>query len=93
MASYQLGLMIQAAIDLIRRAVAVNPSVPDYHANLGELLRRTGEVDEAVAACCRAVQLNPLSPGAHNNLGVALRDAGRIDDAIAAFGRAAVSCE
>ena len=38
------------AIELIRRAVAIDPAVSAYHSNLGNLLRVTGNVDEAIAA-------------------------------------------
>jgi hypothetical protein len=35
---------------LTRRAIAVNPSVPDFHANLGHALRDSGDLVAAEAS-------------------------------------------
>src|SRR5689334_12124236 len=39
-----------AAIDLLRRAIASNPTEALYFANLGEMCRLSGRLEEAVAA-------------------------------------------
>ena len=39
-----------AAIDLIGRAIAINPAVAEYHSNLGESYRRAGQWEAAIAS-------------------------------------------
>jgi tetratricopeptide (TPR) repeat protein len=70
------------AIEHLRRAIAINPNVPLYHANLGEMCRLAGRTDEAVAAGRRAIALDPNNAGAHSNLGIALFDQGKFDEAL-----------
>ncbi|MEA2631852.1 MAG: protein O-GlcNAc transferase, partial [Chloroflexota bacterium] len=77
-----------AAIDLIARAIAVNPAVAEYHGSLGESYGRSGRWSEAIASLRRAVELKPDYAEAHNNLGNALQGEGRFDEAIAAYARA-----
>jgi predicted O-linked N-acetylglucosamine transferase (SPINDLY family) len=77
-----------AAIELIGRAIAINPTIAEYHANLGESYRRAGRYEAAIASFHRAIALKPGLADAHNNLGNALRDTGRPAEAIAAFHRA-----
>jgi tetratricopeptide (TPR) repeat protein len=76
------------AIDLIRQAIANNPTTADYHCNLGEIYRRAGRIDDAIASQRRAIQLRPNYVNAFSNLGTALRDAKKPTEAIAAFRRA-----
>src|SRR5262249_35065238 len=57
-----------AAIDLIGRAIVLNPGIPEYHCNLGESCRRAGDQDGAIASFRRAVELDPGLAEAHNNL-------------------------
>ena len=78
----------EVAIELIGRAIAVNPMVALYHSNLGEVFRRAGQSDRAVAHCLRAIELMPDAADHHSNLGCALKDQGRLDEAIAAYHRA-----
>jgi tetratricopeptide (TPR) repeat protein len=60
------------AVELIGRAIAVNPSVAAFHANLAEAYRALGEPERA-AGCCRvALRLQLDYPEAANNLGLAL---------------------
>ena len=46
-----------------------------YFNNLGNMLRESGRLDDAITHYRRAVGLRPDYPEAHNNLGNALRDA------------------
>ena len=78
----------EAAIELIGRAVAINPSVAQYRSNLGELYRRARRWEEALIQFTHAVELAPGMAAAHNGLGVVLRNMGRVNAAIAAFARA-----
>ena len=67
------------AINLISRAIAILPSVPSYHSNLGETFRRAGKFTEAIAACRHAIDLNPNYATAHANLGRAYSDQAQRD--------------
>jgi tetratricopeptide (TPR) repeat protein len=75
-------------IDLINRAIAINPKTADYYCNLGEIYRRLGRLDEAIASSRRAIELRPDYVMAFSNLGVALRDSQKPNEAIEAFRRA-----
>ena len=76
------------AIGHLRRAVALAPNQPLYHANLGEMCRLAGLVDEAVAEGRKAVELQPAYPGALSNLGIALFDLGRFEESLDCLDRA-----
>lgn len=77
-----------AALDLIGRAVALNPAAAVYHCNLGQVLAAMGRTDQAIAAYRRSLQLNADLPQAHYNLGNALRASGKPADAVEAYQRA-----
>jgi predicted O-linked N-acetylglucosamine transferase (SPINDLY family) len=78
----------ELAIDLICRAITINPSVAQYHSNLGEAYRRASRLDAALVSLRRAVELKPDMADAHANLGLVLWGMGRVDEAIAALRRA-----
>jgi tetratricopeptide (TPR) repeat protein len=69
------GANLGAALEHLRRAVALAPGQPVFHANLGEVCRLAGLTDEAVRAGRRAVELKPDYPEALSNLGIALYEA------------------
>ena len=79
---------IPEAIDLIGRAIAVDPAVAEFHNSLGEAHRRVGQTAAAMAAFRRAIELEPGLALAHGNLASVLHAAGRIDEAIALYDRA-----
>jgi tetratricopeptide (TPR) repeat protein len=73
------------AIQIIGRAVALNPGRAAYHANLAEAFRAAGDLEQA-ASCGRiALSLRPDYPEAANNLGMALLQQGQIEAAIDQF--------
>jgi predicted O-linked N-acetylglucosamine transferase (SPINDLY family) len=76
------------AIDLISRAIAINPAIADYHGNLGEAYRRSMQLEKALVCFRRTLELAPDHGAAHNNLGIALKDIGSLDEAITSYGRA-----
>lgn len=78
----------QPALELIGKAIAVDPSNAVYHHNIAEVYRATGRFDEAVAACRRVVDLKPDYADGHNGLGSALRLRGNLAEALAACRRA-----
>ncbi|BAV35040.1 sulfotransferase [Sulfuricaulis limicola] len=85
--AFEVGKLPLSA-ELIAHAVRLNDAVALYHRNLGELCRRLGRLDEAVAAGRRATKLAPNDLEAHYNLGLALTDKGEWDAAIRAYRRA-----
>jgi predicted O-linked N-acetylglucosamine transferase (SPINDLY family) len=76
------------AVELIGRAIAINPNVAHYHSNLGEAYRKLGAPDAALVSLRRALELNPGTADAHVNLGLVLWELKRSAEAIAALRRA-----
>lgn len=61
---------IEEGLEKIRHAAAIDPSNPNYFANLGEMERKAKNQDAAQVALERAIALDPRSAQAHNNLGI-----------------------
>jgi tetratricopeptide (TPR) repeat protein len=76
------------AVQLIERALSINPNVYLYQANIGEMYRRLGQVHKAIEHGQAAVTLKPQAAEAHNNLGIAYFDAGDYEAAVAYYDRA-----
>jgi Flp pilus assembly protein TadD len=57
-----------AAIDLLGRAIALDPGNPDAHNNLGNAFLTLGRHAEAVHAYERCLELSPGHPQAAENL-------------------------
>jgi len=66
----------------IEEALRLFPDYPEAHNNLGCLLQRAGQVEEAIRHHREAVRLMPDFPLGHHNLGAALERAGRVAEAI-----------
>jgi tetratricopeptide (TPR) repeat protein len=75
----------QRAVELINRAIAVNPSVAAFHGNLAEAYRALGQPERAAGCCQVALRLQPHYPEAANNLGVAWLALGKIEAAAEQF--------
>ena len=73
---------------LWRTTLARNPGCFMAHDNLGILLRRKGQLDEAIAHFQKALEIQPDNARVHNNLGNALLQNGQLDEAIAHFQKA-----
>jgi tetratricopeptide (TPR) repeat protein len=78
----------EAAIPLLKQALAESPGDALVHNSYGSALTATGHLAEAVAQYRKATALSPDYPDAHNNLASALVQSGRADEAIAEFGKA-----
>jgi predicted O-linked N-acetylglucosamine transferase (SPINDLY family) len=76
------------AVELIGKAIAVNPLSAAAHSNLGASLKALQRLDAAVASYQRAIQLEPNTAEAHSNLGNALRELRRVHEALACYDRA-----
>jgi serine/threonine protein kinase/tetratricopeptide (TPR) repeat protein len=64
--------MLFKAIELERRAIAIDPELADAHMWLGSALLALGKADEAIAAIREAIRLEPDNGQAHQALARAL---------------------
>jgi tetratricopeptide (TPR) repeat protein len=69
-------------------AVALRPSSPGVHLNLGLALTNGGQLDDAIACWKKAIDLDPRYAQAHHNLGNAMKAKGKVDEAIACYKKA-----
>ncbi len=79
---------LQAAEQVYRQILAVEPNQPDAIHLLGVIASRLGRPEVAVQYIERAIQLRGSDGAFHYNLGNALLAQGRPDEAIACFQRA-----
>ena len=73
---------IEKAIELAKKALAMDDSIPEAHGLLCRLYSIKGEHDKAIAEGERAVALNPSGWGVLTNYGNTLTQAGRPEEAI-----------
>jgi tetratricopeptide (TPR) repeat protein len=66
-------------------ALAKNPNIALGHNNLGNVLRKRGQVDQAIAEYQKALEIDPNYDQAHNDLGNALSQKGQNAEAIAEY--------
>jgi tetratricopeptide (TPR) repeat protein len=78
----------EGAIQLIGKAVVIQPDFAEAHSNLGNAQRAAGRLAEACDSYRRAIALQPNFALAHNNLGCVLCEEGEFADAMAACKRA-----
>src|SRR5262245_60605226 len=71
---------VEAGIELISRAVAINGTIPAVRANLASALRTAGQPDKALAEADAALQLDPQCGNAHLVRALVLSTAGHIED-------------
>ena len=76
-----------AAVEHLRKAIALNDRVPQCHFNIALAYFALGRLQDAKGHYQRALALNPNYAEAHNNLGSVLLTQGRPDEAIAQFQR------
>ena len=75
--AYAQGLSVR-----ILRDGKLDPTIPQAHANLCNVLREEGDLDLAIAHGRKAVELDPHLHQGHAGLALALDQAGRIDEAM-----------
>ena len=80
--AHQIGHS-DAAIDLLRKAIASDKRNPEPHYNLARIFSDRGRDDEAIVHNRKALEIDPAFPGAHNNLAALLLLQGRAADALA----------
>jgi tetratricopeptide (TPR) repeat protein len=85
-AQHLLGLIhyaegrLEAAVDLIGKAIAAKPSAPMYY-NLGVALQALGDLKAAAANYGLALAIDPANANALSNLGAAQKALGQLDAA------------
>lgn len=92
-ATHLLGMLALAmgrpsdAIELISKAIQASPSVPHFHANLGNAYREAGRLAEAAGSYERALAVGGESPEVLNNLGIVRLQLGADGEAVVCFER------
>ncbi len=71
----------ELGIELIDKAISINPNEASYHNNQGTALTGRGDLTAALAAFERGLALQPNYAQAHNNIGAVLRPLGRYAEA------------
>lgn len=77
-----------AALEMCRKAVALDPTLADAHKNMAIALCDRGRCEEALAPAREAVRLKPELDKAHYVLGKVFLGLGRYRDAVAEYGEA-----
>jgi tetratricopeptide (TPR) repeat protein len=80
----------RSGVDLIAKAVILNPNSAGAHNNLGNGLKDLRRFGDALASFDKVIALKPDYAEAHNNRGIVLRDLERFADALASFDTAIV---
>ena len=76
------------AIELLQRALDLNPDFAEAHNNLGVALRSSGAIEQAVPHWEKAVALKPDYVDAYDNLARGLNESGKTGLALACWQRA-----
>ena len=77
-----------AALEMMRRSIAIKPNVSFFHKNLGAVLQAMAQFKEAAEAYERAIKLEPNDATGHHALGVVLEKLHEYERAKEAYGRA-----
>ncbi len=75
---------IPAGLEMMERALALQPLVPKYHSSLGEILRLLGRFQEAEKHFRSYLQINPADVGIWSVLGLTLAQQGRAEEGLQA---------
>jgi tetratricopeptide (TPR) repeat protein len=73
---------LRQAIELYRRALALNPRAAFAAYNLAQALNEDNEVDEALALFAKTIELDPRHCEARHNLAMLLEQRGRFEEAV-----------
>jgi Tfp pilus assembly protein PilF len=87
MIAFQTG-RDEAAVALIRQAIALKSNAPSYHSNLGNVLQSQGQLAAAGACYQRALLLDSKLADVHVNLGNIFREQGDLQSSLICYRRA-----
>ena len=83
--TWRQGLGYRDAETLWRTTLSRNPECVLAQYDLGNILLKRGQLDDAIDLYRKAITLDPAMPQTHTNLGIALAQQGRLDQAEAQF--------
>jgi protein O-GlcNAc transferase len=86
-ANLQIGQMEQG-IELIQSSLAIHPSSPVAHNNIGLALQALKRLDEALESYDKALAIEPDDADTYSNRGNVLRDLKRLDEALESYDKA-----
>ncbi|MGC2167263.1 MAG: tetratricopeptide repeat protein [Gallionella sp.] len=78
----------QRAVELIGRAIQINPKVAGFYSNRGNALQDLKRFDEAVASYDKALALKADFAEVHYNRGIVLQELGRLAPALSSYQKA-----
>lgn len=93
-ALHYMGVLLHAreksedGLKRIRQSIELDPNVPDWHSNLGNVLLNLGRLEDAADAYAKAVELAPNNAAVLNNLGALRRAQERFEESEAAYFKA-----
>jgi tetratricopeptide (TPR) repeat protein len=76
------------AVELIGKAITINPNVAAFYSNRGTALKELKRLDEALASYDKAIAIKPDFADAYSNRGNALQELKRLDEALASYDKA-----
>lgn len=76
------------AIQLLEKAIRLEPRTSLYYRNISEMYRQVGRLDDALAAAAQAVSLLPGDPIALHNLAIIHHGRGELDQSLVCSRRA-----
>lgn len=79
---------LQAAIDLMQKAIDIHPGQPAFYMDLGTAFRALGNSRRAAESYIQSIRLNPQSAEAYVNLGNVFKDGEQLDDAVTCYRQA-----
>ncbi|HEX7005751.1 MAG TPA: tetratricopeptide repeat protein [Alphaproteobacteria bacterium] len=79
----------EKAVELLARAIAIDPKPEQFHTNYGAALHHAGRSEEAIEVYRRAVARSPDSIDAYKNLSVLLNSQGKVEEAVEVLHEAA----
>jgi protein O-GlcNAc transferase len=79
---------LEAAVEHLRRAVAMKPDYAEAHLSLGQALWQQGNLTAAAASLERGLSLMPYLAEGHSNLGLLYGALGKPDAAVESFNKA-----
>jgi len=68
--SFEKKGYLKKAADAYKKALEINPNIPEMNFNLGAILFSENKVEEAIQFYEKSIQLNNRFPEAHFNLGI-----------------------
>lgn len=87
-AVYAALLEYDLAVESYAKAIKLDPSFADYHANMANVQLDSGDVDGAIKSYRKSIQIDPNYAEAYSDLGLALQIKGEWQESIACFNHA-----